>query len=121
MDKVRCKNWKACSKIGGINCPHEVPHKKLKGGVCDRKGVCDICIPIESSLKKTFKAWAISDIIDGERKLVKPIAFKFPFQYEYDTFDARWCARNKLSECKRIGKLSSKARVEKVKITVEVE
>jgi hypothetical protein len=118
MDKVRCKNWKACSKIEGVNCPHEVPHKKLNNGACDVKGVCDICIPVENSLKKTFKAWAISDVIDGERKLVKASAFRYPFQYEYDTFETRDNARFELNRSKWNG-LSHKARVEHVSITVE--
>ena len=62
---------------------------------------------------KTFKAWAISDVINGERTLV----INHPAEGQYsDLYESRKVARYELKY-----RVLSKPKVERVKITVETE
>lgn len=120
MDKVRCIHFDSCY----IPCGHKTEHNEFYE--CHSCGVgSGWCKPIVTKklsvkvkpLSKTFKAWAISDVIDGERKLLditsndNGVVGVCPLRYK---------ARRSLAKFKSRYQVSHKARVERVKITVEV-
>jgi len=121
MDKVRCNKTDKC-RFAKEDCPHFKEHSykpecKITGmGYACEKGAS--CKSVESPLKKTFKAWAISDVIDGERQLY-PKQIPDTTKLEDNTYDNRDEARDNINWFKGNGVLSKNARVEHVLITVE--
>lgn len=120
MDKVRCNKWKNCTnkKCHWKDFNENYSNYKLPYSFyCFMNGRTAILDKV-STLKKTFKAWAISDVMDGERQL-------FSIRDSTEAVQGGWITRKFARECvgylKDIGERSPEARVEKVKITVETE
>lgn len=117
MDKVRCNKWKNCTnkKCHWKDFNENYSNYKLPYSFyCFMNGRTAILDKV-STLKKTFKAWAISDVIGGERK------YTTPFNGDNCICTSREEARVDLRYYKSWKLGTPKARVEKVKITVETE
>jgi hypothetical protein len=117
MDKVRCNKWKNCTnkKCHWKDFNENYSNYKLPYSFYCFMGGGTVILDKVSTLKKTFKAWSISDVIDGERQYIDGL-YKDMFKR-----DDRETARTWLRTFKKTGICSPEARVEKVKITVEAE
>jgi hypothetical protein len=114
MDEVICDHAKKC-KLEFCGGDHDKSHKHTLACnmICSEFKESPRCVPV---MKKIFKAWAISDVIDGERC--------FGIDYVEDLSAMVYLTRESARDILREVKLEfgrPKARVERIKITVETE